>query len=105
MASVVGDTSCAIHADRHAGARCPQCKEFYCNECITEHEGRLICAACLSAPDDSTASVRKRTQIWSFLSLLLQATLALMICWLIFFLFAQTLGDMPNEFHDGTIWE
>ena len=38
---------CFNHAHREAAARCPECTHFYCRECITEHDDRVICAACL----------------------------------------------------------
>jgi len=47
MARVLGDTTCVIHPDRQSVARCPSCKQFFCSECITEHEGKLTCASCL----------------------------------------------------------
>src|SRR2546429_9979935 len=39
---------CFNHALREAAARCPECGHFYCRECITEHEDRVICANCLA---------------------------------------------------------
>ena len=105
MAGVVGDTSCAIHPDRHGVARCPECSQFYCSECITEHEGRLTCAACLALSTESSVAVSKGNKVGGWVAVLVQAVAALLICWLIFYVFAQTLGDMPDEFHDGTIWE
>ena len=46
---------------------------------------------------------------WGFteppLSPLLQLGFALMIGWLLFYLVAGTLADIPDDFHDGTIWE
>jgi hypothetical protein len=38
---------CFHHSLREAVARCPECRQFYCRECITEHEERVICATCL----------------------------------------------------------
>jgi hypothetical protein len=35
----------------------------------------------------------------------LQLGFALMIGWLLFYLVAGTLADIPDDFHDGTIWE
>ena len=28
-------------------ARCPSCGNFFCRECITEHDELILCAACL----------------------------------------------------------
>jgi len=27
---------------------CPGCARYYCRECVTEHEARLLCAACVA---------------------------------------------------------
>ena len=105
MASVVGDTTCVLHAERHAAARCPECWQFYCSECITEHEGRLTCASCLAAPSQEAESRSKGGRFVSLLAVGAQVVVAVMVCWLVFYLFAQTMGDMPDDFHDGTIWE
>ena len=42
----ISQARCGNHAGREAVARCPECRGFFCRECITEHEGRLICAQC-----------------------------------------------------------
>lgn len=39
---------CWTHAQREAVSRCPSCTRYYCRECVTEHEGHLLCKACLS---------------------------------------------------------
>ena len=38
---------CFNHAVREAVARCPECGQCFCRECITEHDDRVVCAACL----------------------------------------------------------
>lgn len=106
MAELGGDTTCAIHPRRQAGARCPGCRQYFCAECITEHDGRLICASCLAAGQTERRKRRSpRLPLLAVLSTFLQVLVALVACWLIFYLFGQTLGDMPDDFHDGTIWE
>lgn len=103
MASISGDTSCATHAERLSAARCPLCEQFYCSECITEHEGKLICAGCLAAGEKVGAETR---EVRTFpLAAVAQFGFALLFLWLLFYFFAQTLGDIPDDFHDGTIWE
>jgi hypothetical protein len=37
---------CRNHPERAAAARCPECVLFFCRECVTEHDGKLLCAAC-----------------------------------------------------------
>jgi hypothetical protein len=38
---------CANHESRQASGICPSCARPFCRECLTEHDGRLTCAACL----------------------------------------------------------
>ncbi len=38
---------CRHHPSRPAAARCPSCGGFFCRECVTEHEGLMLCANCL----------------------------------------------------------
>jgi hypothetical protein len=95
---------CAIHPERPAIARCPSCRRFFCGECVTEHGGRLVCAACLAA-----AAGERRASRGLLARLhpapLLQFLAALALVWLSFYLVARFLGDIPDTFHDGTIWE
>ena len=44
----VAARTCKIHPAREAVARCPECSSYYCRECITEHEFRMVCASCLA---------------------------------------------------------
>lgn len=103
MASVLGDTTCSLHPDRQSTARCPTCRQFYCAECITEHDGRLTCASCLRSRSESSENgkMERRWVIAPFV----QFALALLLVWVLFYLFGETLGDVPDDFHDGTIWE
>ena len=38
---------CLVHPDREAAARCPSCHQYYCRECVVEHDTQFLCAACL----------------------------------------------------------
>ena len=90
MASSLGDTSCVTHADRLSVARCPSCRQFYCSECITEHEGRMICAACLELKSVKPVRVEK---VRSFpLAAILQCLVATAVILLVFYFFAQIMS-------------
>ncbi len=43
----VARARCRNHADREAVARCPECGSFFCRECISEHDGRMMCTHCI----------------------------------------------------------
>ena len=38
---------CFNHPGREAIVRCPSCRRDYCRECVTEHDERYLCSACL----------------------------------------------------------
>ena len=92
---------CANHGQREAAARCPECKRFFCRECITEHEFRLLCASCLAkllAPE-SRGKARFRYAYRGA-----QFLFGVLLTWLVFYFVAQTLLTIPSSFHEG-IWE
>ena len=38
------DQRCLNHSLREAAVQCPSCKRFFCRECITEHDDRVLLA-------------------------------------------------------------
>lgn len=104
MTTPLSRTLCRIHPERPAAARCPACGVFYCAECITEHDGRLTCAACLAAERRSLAGAgQKDRRIVLFPAI--QMLVAFVVVWLLWHGIAQILLSIPAAFHDGTVWE
>lgn len=97
---------CWLHPTREAAARCPSCARFYCRECVTEHDGRLLCAACLRAKVAAIPAVAVRR--WRQLARGLGRAGALLVSvgllWTVFLLFGRTLARIPAAFHEGTLW-
>jgi hypothetical protein len=93
---------CLHHADREAVARCPECKKFFCRECISEHDGRILCASCLVR---LSASPQRRKRSFEGVFLILQSALAVVIIWFFFFEIGRTLLSIPAAFHEGRIWQ
>ncbi len=93
---------CFNHAAREAAARCPECSQFYCRECITEHDDRVLCAACLKK---STRTAHSRRPAFLKLLRLVQCALGIFIVWFFFFLIGETLLKLPDSFHEGTLWQ
>jgi hypothetical protein len=93
---------CFNHATREAVARCPECRHHFCRECITEHDDRVICAACLK----KLARV-PLLQRPAFAGLLRagQCFAGLILAWFFFHLLAEVLLKLPADFHEGTLWE
>lgn len=38
---------CLNHEAREAVSRCKSCGKYFCRECVTIFEGRMMCAACV----------------------------------------------------------
>jgi hypothetical protein len=93
---------CFNHSAREAVARCPECARFYCRECVTEHDDRVICAACLAK-----LTRVPFTQRSGFVGIVRAVQLAcgLFILLLFFYLLGQSLLAVPSSFHDGTVWK
>jgi hypothetical protein len=87
---------------REAVAVCPECRRFFCRECITEHEDRIICASCLKKIFPATDRRRMR-----FINLLriVQGVAGIFILWIFFYFIGQILVSIPSPFHEGDVWK
>jgi len=98
----LSDQRCYNHALREAVARCPSCSNYFCRECITEHEDRIICAACLRklarVPLLQRRGLLGLVRSFQFLAGLLAA-------WFFFYLIGETLLSLPSSFHEGALWQ
>jgi hypothetical protein len=92
---------CLNHVTREAAARCPECKRFFCRECITEHEGKVICAECLTTQSASSSKGPRRVAEIARGGAM---TVGLGLVWLFFYYFGRLLLSIPSSFHEGTIW-
>jgi len=100
--SVFSEQRCFNHAVREAVARCPQCRRFYCRECITEHEDRVLCAACLKGL--AQTQIHGRLRLHGIVRLV-QVVAGLFIAWMFFYVLGRGLVLVPTAFHEGTVWE
>jgi hypothetical protein len=88
---------CSNHLEREAVARCPECRRFFCRECVTEHLGRMICAGCV-ARLASRGGRRERSVSALWLALALGG---LLLAWLVFYYLGMGLARIPSSFHGG----
>jgi hypothetical protein len=88
----VSGQRCSNHAARTAACRCPACHFFYCRECVTEHDGRMLCAACVRKQSLKGTSNRAGSPFWTA-SLL---TAAFVATW---FLLAAAEGLLGQIMH------
>ena len=83
--------------------RCPSCHRFFCRECATEHEGRLLCAQCLAAVGAAAASKgRSRARVFFATAGWIAAAIGgLLFAWVVFFYLGAALARAPFDFHTG----
>jgi hypothetical protein len=87
---------CFNHVNREAAARCPSCQRFYCRECVTEHEGRMMCANCVARLRAPQARRTSSSVVWSMFSVV-----GVLMAWLIFYYLGMCLARIPSTFHGG----
>ena len=92
---------CFNHAQREAVARCPSCAQYFCRECITEHDDRIICAACLRKLSKTSflksPGLVRALRVGHFL-------LGFLAAWFLFYMAGEFLLQQPAAFHEWTLW-
>jgi hypothetical protein len=100
--SVLAAQRCFHHAAREAAARCPECGRYYCRECVSDHEGRVLCATCLAK---FTVAPPSPSRLRALVLTLAPALVAFVVLWFSFYLVGYVLSAIPASFHEGTIWQ
>jgi uncharacterized paraquat-inducible protein A len=93
---------CLHHPEREAVARCPECKQFFCRECVIEHDDRVICAECLKKMAAGPSRARAR---FAAAGRIVICLIGFFAAWLFFYEAGRLLLLIPTSFHDGTIWK
>lgn len=94
---------CYHHRRREAVVRCPECGRYFCRECVTEHDQRMLCSTCLSKTE-GIRSGGQRTWI-RMISMLAQGGVGFLIIWYAFYLIGLMLLSIPDAFHEGAVWD
>jgi hypothetical protein len=92
---------CFNHADREPVARCPKCSRYFCRECVSDHDGRLLCSGCLltiAEQQEEQKNVKIKRRL-----LPLKVILGVLGAWLAFYILAGCLLSIPSTIHDGAI--
>ena len=93
---------CLHHASREAVARCPECAQFFCRECIAEHDDRVICASCLKKlARRAEETPRHRLDLWPAA----QIGGGFAFAWLLCYVAGRLLLSLPDDFHDDKLWK
>ncbi len=98
MTQLVRTQRCFQHPDREAVARCPSCERYFCRECVSDYNGRLLCADCLSLETGEAA--REGTAWLSPLTGWVLALLSLAALWLWFYGLGRLLARIPDQVPD-----
>jgi hypothetical protein len=96
---------CYNHQEREPVAKCPECGNYFCWECITEFEYRVLCAECIKKK--SVKKTEKPGGVDVFFRLIfipLKVITGIIITWAVFFVLAQGLILIPDNFHSGRIF-
>lgn len=97
MSVTLARQRCWTHAQREAVSRCPECRRFYCRECVTEHDGRLLCVQCLSARTVIKAGrAGTRWALWT-----VAAMAGLLVSYLMFHTVGYVLEQLPAAWSRG----
>jgi len=89
---------CRIHPAREAAARCPECARFYCRECVSEHDDRLLCRECLAR---HAAPATAGTGLWRPLARGALALAGLLAAWAACGLYGRFLLKFEPATHDS----
>jgi len=93
---------CFHHEFREAACRCPICRRYFCRECVTEHDDRVLCVECLKTIVGARAG-RLGGARRVLRGLLTVA--GVLMAWLFFYAIGRTLLLIPSAVHDGSVWE
>lgn len=102
--SALAAQRCLHHHSREAVARCLECSRFFCRECITEHDERVVCANCLLALTRPAEPVRSRGLLGALMPWL-YALSGLLVAWMSFYFVGRTLLAIPSTFHARSLWQ
>ncbi|MFA6009596.1 MAG: hypothetical protein WC799_06415 [Desulfobacteraceae bacterium] len=92
---------CFNHGSREAAARCPECGRFFCRECVTEHDDRVLCASCV---EKQNAGRDKGRSKFRGLKSLVFLCFGFVLLFLVFYYAGVALMMIPSEFHKGGLW-
>ena len=88
---------CFNHPEREAVALCPECGRCFCRECVSEHEGRLLCALCI---DRLFASRSRKGRRLTWFIPLASMLLGFLLLWSSCYLLGRLLIAIPSPFHN-----
>ncbi len=101
--NILRNRRCYNHAQREAVVCCPICGRYYCRECVTEHDDRMLCSICLEQM--ATHTRRGNRRLLAIGLLLMQGLGGWLTLAYAFYLVGKALLAIPHDFHEGTLWK
>lgn len=98
----IASQRCFNHSLREAVARCPQCRRYFCRECVTDYDERVVCSTCLT--QIARPELTPRRPLGSCAGLL-QCIVGILMVWVFFYFLGRALLSLPTSFHEGTVWQ
>ena len=96
---------CLTHPQREAAARCASCEQFFCRECVTEHELQMLCASCFKEVGKELKKPKRKATWLLPVVVTLQLAIGLLLVWVSFYMVGRVVIAVPSDFHEGTLWE
>jgi hypothetical protein len=90
---------CLLHVDREAAVRCPVCHEYFCRECVTEHDNRFVCASCLR---DLVKKEPAPKATLNWLTLPFRLCFGFSLAWFGFYILGRLLLLVPPSVQNGS---
>jgi len=91
---------CANHKRREAAVKCLTCNKYFCRECITEYQKKMLCTDCLEKLSQKRKKRNLNIHFASGLTLFMFFMVSFFIAWLFFFWSGQILASIPQKYHD-----
>jgi hypothetical protein len=89
---------CWHHPSRQAVVRCPVCRRYYCRECVTEHRGRMMCAACVES--ERRVAETGPARVSGSAAWIAFGLLGLFLAWVTFYYLGVALARVPSDFFE-----
>ena len=97
MTTPLARQRCWNHAAREAACRCPACSRFFCRECVTEHDARLLCAACVAG---MAKTARRTSTRWRSLVARGAVAAGLLLAWATFYSTGSLISQINARFEE-----
>ncbi len=91
---------CFVHTEREAVCLCTSCGRPHCRECVSEYEGRMMCAACAHVSEGPQKTQRN---IPAAVTAPLSIAIALVVAWAVFYSASKLLPSGMGGFSDVKI--